>query len=284
MKQIEEYVNSVYRNVDGNQKEINELKEEMKSHLIESVHELKLKGKSEDEAIRIAINNFGDTKQITKGLSEFFNVHKRFSRYILWSSILSLFVGIFLIFNTLHKVSDFNKEKKSVPQEILGILGTSNEITKERKEEILDVFDEHRDHLRTLAIFKRKEYKEIQVWSTKYNVRDKPLNVYPIDYKYATTIIGGQGEVPNYKDITMSEYDLGTIAMTNENWVVQFDYQSTYHDVIETNNALILKSYLEIFLTSIFFLLIFGILIIVWSFLKRHHNSLKNALNKFHHV
>ena len=36
----------------------------MKSHLIEAVHELKAKGKTEQEAIEIAINRFGGEKVI----------------------------------------------------------------------------------------------------------------------------------------------------------------------------------------------------------------------------
>ena len=51
MKQIDEFVNSVYQHVGGNKKEIQELKAEMKSHLLEAVHELKTEGKSEQEAI-----------------------------------------------------------------------------------------------------------------------------------------------------------------------------------------------------------------------------------------
>jgi predicted Ser/Thr protein kinase len=69
LKQIEEYVNTVYRNVDGDKNEIDELKEEMQSHLLEAAYELKEKGISEEEASRMAIENFGDKKHMIKGLS-----------------------------------------------------------------------------------------------------------------------------------------------------------------------------------------------------------------------
>jgi cytochrome c-type biogenesis protein CcmH/NrfF len=59
MKQIEAFVDSVYQNVGGNEKEIQELKAEMKNHLLEAVDELKKEGKSEQEAIDIAIDRFG---------------------------------------------------------------------------------------------------------------------------------------------------------------------------------------------------------------------------------
>ena len=45
MKQIEAFVDSVYQNVGGNKKEIQELKAEMKGHLLEAVHELKIRRK-----------------------------------------------------------------------------------------------------------------------------------------------------------------------------------------------------------------------------------------------
>src|SRR5687768_7706663 len=101
MKKIEEYVNSIYRNVDGNKEEINELKQEMHSHLLEAVHDLKQKGKSEEEAIQIAIENFGGKKQIVKGLSEFFNVQKRFARYVLLFSLISFIIGAFFLTTTI---------------------------------------------------------------------------------------------------------------------------------------------------------------------------------------
>ena len=64
MKQIEDFVDSVYHGVGGNEKEIQELKAEMKGHLLEAVHELKKEGKSEQEAINIAIERFGGEKEM----------------------------------------------------------------------------------------------------------------------------------------------------------------------------------------------------------------------------
>ena len=78
MKQIDKYVNSIYKDVAGDKQEIEDLRQEMRSHLLEAVEELKVKGKTEEEAIRIAIENFGGKKQIVKGLSEFFKVQKKF--------------------------------------------------------------------------------------------------------------------------------------------------------------------------------------------------------------
>ncbi|WP_423251548.1 permease prefix domain 1-containing protein, partial [Priestia megaterium] len=52
MKKINQFVDSIYSDVSG--KEAEEMKEEMRTHLIETVEDLKLEGKSEKEAIEIA--------------------------------------------------------------------------------------------------------------------------------------------------------------------------------------------------------------------------------------
>ena len=52
MKQIEAFVDSVYQKVGGNKKAIKELKAEMKSHLLEAVHELKSEGKSKKKRLK----------------------------------------------------------------------------------------------------------------------------------------------------------------------------------------------------------------------------------------
>ena len=72
MKRIDNFLNSIYKNVQGEQQEIQDLKEEMKAHLMEKVNEFKQSGKTEDEAIKLAIEEFGDEKHIKKGLAEFF--------------------------------------------------------------------------------------------------------------------------------------------------------------------------------------------------------------------
>ncbi|WP_276316373.1 permease prefix domain 1-containing protein, partial [Paenibacillus artemisiicola] len=46
MKRIEEFITSVYAHVKD--KEANELKTEMRTHLLEAVEELKAEGKSEE--------------------------------------------------------------------------------------------------------------------------------------------------------------------------------------------------------------------------------------------
>jgi hypothetical protein len=281
MKQIEEYVHSVYRNVDGDKEEIQELKQEMRSHLLEAIYELKGKGISEEEAIRIAIGNFGDKKHIIKGLSEFFNVQKLFARYILLFSLVSLVLGAIFFVNTYLKIHDFKEERGIIMNNVLTIIGDDSVITNSEKEGLQTIFDEHGDHLNYLAVFNVKEQAQVQEWLKEYDIATKPSNTYPLEYQHATFMIGHQGEILNNKEeIVSSNYDLGTVASANDSWIVQYEYKDTYHNVIEANNSMVLGDYTDIFQLPILFFVVFGVLIIVWRFLKKYHKTyLKGLLN-----
>ncbi|WP_160672932.1 permease prefix domain 1-containing protein [Clostridium sp. C8-1-8] len=70
MKEIDNYINSIYKNADDDFEEIEEIKNDMRQHLIETVEELKREGKSEAESIKIAIERFGEAPWIKAELSK----------------------------------------------------------------------------------------------------------------------------------------------------------------------------------------------------------------------
>jgi hypothetical protein len=92
MKRIDEFVNSIYAHIGD--KEADELKEEMRSHLFEAVEELKKEGKSENDAVSLAIERFGDEKHITRGLLSIFNKQKKLVKWLLLSALLFLILGV----------------------------------------------------------------------------------------------------------------------------------------------------------------------------------------------
>jgi hypothetical protein len=94
MKQIDKYVNSVYKHVGGNKEEIEALKSEMKNHLLELIEELKSEGKSEEESISIAINMFGEENQIENELIGVFNFVNKKSKKALLIAVAFLLITI----------------------------------------------------------------------------------------------------------------------------------------------------------------------------------------------
>lgn len=92
MKQIEAFVDSVYKNISGDSKEIQELKDEMRSHLLEAVNELVLEGKCEQEAIDIAVKRFGGKKEMRSIVRNLVPPRKVFAKWLLYTSLTFLLI------------------------------------------------------------------------------------------------------------------------------------------------------------------------------------------------
>lgn len=101
MKQIDEFVDSIYANVDGD--EAKELKEEMRGHLVETVAELKANGKTEQEAIDIAISRFGDQNQIKRGLFQLFKSQSKVIKNLFRTSGIALALGLVVLVSILWR-------------------------------------------------------------------------------------------------------------------------------------------------------------------------------------
>lgn len=89
MKEIDEYLNLLYKRLNLSDKETADLKAEMRNHLMESVNELKEEGKSDEDSVKIAIERFGDPRKIGWELPGVLTMsRKRFSKFIFIISVL----------------------------------------------------------------------------------------------------------------------------------------------------------------------------------------------------
>lgn len=141
MKQIEVFVDSVYRNVGGNEKEIQELKSEMKSHLLEAVHELKTEGKTEQEAIEIAIERFGGEKEMRSVVGQLFRVQKTFAKWVLYLAV-TILVFSSTVFGFIWAAEEQNSHENSiVATNIFNILENKETISDDMKDEIVKLVD-----------------------------------------------------------------------------------------------------------------------------------------------
>src|SRR5690625_4770112 len=94
MKQIELFIEEIYHDVDGNKQEIEELKIEMKTHLLETVNELKAEGKSDQEAIDLAIERFGTEEDIRNVVGQLFQTQKLFAKHVLYAALFFLLLSL----------------------------------------------------------------------------------------------------------------------------------------------------------------------------------------------
>jgi hypothetical protein len=150
MKRIDEYVNSVYAHIDGN--EAKELKEEMRVHLLEAVEELKAEGKLEEEAVSVALERFGDERMLKGRVAEYFQVPYIFSVNLLRTAIVfaitALLIGGLFAFNWLRQ----NDQEERVMQSALSVLKANHEISEADKKLIVEYSSSEAPQIKTLEI------------------------------------------------------------------------------------------------------------------------------------
>jgi len=99
MDRIENYIKSLSKNVYLSPKEMEDFKDEIRNHLIDTVNELQQQGKSEEESIAIALNRFGAEKFINRELRKVVQFQNKFRNSMLRVSGIFLAVSLlFLVF------------------------------------------------------------------------------------------------------------------------------------------------------------------------------------------
>ncbi|GAA0117860.1 permease prefix domain 1-containing protein [Clostridium perfringens] len=106
MREIDNYIDSLYKNIDGISKENKEIKETMRTHLIESVEELKLEGFSEKESVKIALERFGEINEIRGELK---TVVERGVKPLLYTVGISLIILIAFFTHLIFMRFDYIK-------------------------------------------------------------------------------------------------------------------------------------------------------------------------------
>ncbi|MCA1057705.1 PLD nuclease N-terminal domain-containing protein [Rossellomorea aquimaris] len=152
MRQIDAYVDSVYENIGGNRKEIQELKAEMKSHLIEAVHELKAEGMLEQEAVDMAIDRFGGEQEMRSIVGQLFKAQKTFAKWVLY---LALAVLLFTIsaFGYVWSIQEENAlENAEIATQVAYVLENKTSLTDEMKMKINSLI-EMTDQIASVEIY-----------------------------------------------------------------------------------------------------------------------------------
>ncbi|RCW39723.1 permease prefix domain 1-containing protein [Paenibacillus prosopidis] len=165
MKQIEAFVDSVYQNARGNKKEIKELKAEMRSHLLEAVHELKKEGISEQEAVQLAIERFGGEQELRSEISQLYHKQKLFAKGVLFAALIALIVAIFS-FQFLYQRDDLNSNDfpHRINEKIIDSLKDHESITEEVKKEVESIVQSN------------KRVHKIEIYNTKGLEGDELFN------------------------------------------------------------------------------------------------------------
>jgi hypothetical protein len=182
MKRINDYVDSVYHGVGSNEIQIKELKAEMKNHLLEAVHELKAEGKSEKEAIDIAIERFGGENEMRSVIGQLFKDQKVFAKRTLCIAVGFLVVAL-SIFSFIWLYAEDNGQKLSIIiTEISDVLENKEVITPQMKKEI-ELLVEKTNHISEVSIYNSKYIRTEGKNFVSYNTELKNP-----DYQYKRTL------------------------------------------------------------------------------------------------
>ncbi|BCZ48522.1 hypothetical protein psyc5s11_45890 [Clostridium gelidum] len=158
MKRIETYIKSVYKNVQGNQNEIEDLKQDMRSHLLQTVEDLKNEGKTEEESIEIAISRFGERGQVENELSKVFKVQRKFAKTLLIISIVSLLLSAICYIS--YGITD-DMFRLKIPDSLRTAVDYKLEAGKIiSNEEVTQLLTKYKKQFRYVALYKQDNYSE----------------------------------------------------------------------------------------------------------------------------
>lgn len=239
MKKIEEFVDSVYQKVGGNKKEIQELKAEMKGHLLEAVHELKSEGKSEEEAIIIAIERFGGEKEMRSVMGQIFKAQKTFAKWVLVSALAFLVFGS-IIFGVMIEIGVANVENdQKTAFNLLERLGESEVLSEDIKNEINSI------------VIQNEHIKRIQV----YNLQDNDPDVFRTEPDY---IYERADWMPHIQSEGYSNEE------NNQDYQWHVDIDTKIHDSLAVNIILVGVA-------------VYWVLFTIWASINAYHHRRLNA-------
>lgn len=237
MTRIETYISSVYKNVKGNQNEIEDLKQDMRNHLLQTAEELKAEGKSEEESIEIAISRFGERSQVENELAEIFKVQRKFATTLLIVSLVSILLSVICFIS--YKAID-GKFTLKVPQSLITSveykLNTGETISSE---EVNRLLKEYKKQFRYVAI-----YKENNV--------NSPDVIYPSNFSLE--------EVQN-DESTLTTY---VTSPNGDNWRVKYGFDIEGFNL--GSGPILLNSAIILFVV---YWLLFGI----WCVINAYHRK-----------
>jgi len=211
VKRIEKFVDSMYLNVEGDQQEINELKAEMTNHLLEAVHELKAQGKTEQQAITIAIKRFGEEKEIRAVIGQLFDIQKVFAKRVLYIAVVCLIVTM-SSFYFLWEVEESTAQGISDTRSLISYeLKDKDVITRDMKRKI-EALVEDTNYVSGVTIYKSKNViSRAGENYVEYNWK----SVQP-DFQYQRTVWA-----PKWLGADFDTFENG-----DEQWVVSIDNRS----------------------------------------------------------
>lgn len=236
-----------------------------------------------------------EQKKPFQKIAHFFNAQKGYTTFLSRSLWISIIVTVGFFIHSLTILTDLNPEregaqvieqqKQDIMKEAFAVLSPQKDVDETA---LQTVFQKYNGQLQYLAVFSTEnieDFTRLQEGSTYpypidyTRLQEGPTNIFPINYTQAVLVVGKSGEIT--ESIIPNDYDIGTVAMANDQWIVQFEYQETYLEMIE--NAFQIKHFSPSNWTVFQLPIVFSIITVFifgnWLFQKRITKPVKNTLN-----
>ena len=175
-----------------------------------------------------------EQKEPFQRIAHFFKAQKNYNTFLSTSFWISLIVTIGFTIYSLTVFIDLNHEReqaKLIEQQKFDIIDKAfraimspNNIDETA---LQAVFREYNEQLQYLAVFSIENIAE----DDAIYLQKGPKNFFPIDYPKAELVFGEKGKIT--ESIIPNDYDIGTVAMANEQWIVQYEYKESFHEAVE---------------------------------------------------
>lgn len=176
-------------------------------------------------------------KQPFEKMNHIFKSYHFFSKILEWMTVLAVIITIILIgkscMDTVDLANEF-KHQELIEQEQQNIMNAAFEnVMNSGTSGLQKVSSDYSNQIKYISIFNTKEMGSL---SDEYS---KPKVIYPLPYEKAEAIYES-GQLITEK-IIPTDYDIGTMAMEKDGYIVQFEY--TKHHIFEVENAFQTKHY-----------------------------------------
>lgn len=184
---------------------------------------------NEFEVEQIGLNTIAiQQKQPFEKLNHIFKSYRGFSKMLEWLTVLAVVIMIILIgkgFIDTQGLAANIKQQENIEQEQQNIMNAAFEnFATDGASGLEKVSTDYQNRIKYIAVFNTADVEPL---AKDY---DKPKAIYPLPYERAKVIYeSGQLITDN---ITPSDYDIGTMVMEKDGYIVQFEYARHYlHEV-----------------------------------------------------
>lgn len=175
MEEIEKYVRALGKEVYGTNAEREAFQAEIRSHLLETVKELRGQGMSEDESVGAALRRFGEQRVIGTELRKVIRFQHSFKKSLLVAAVACLLLAMALLTILLtvqhNKTTAFDGMQRSYHEQIAPRIAAKGGVAEE---ELARLFEANKGVLRFVHVIREQEGTAKQ---SQANVRTYPSDV-----------------------------------------------------------------------------------------------------------